>query len=180
VVVNVTSKTLGGYGPSEKKLAQRYKDSVGRDHLWVRKDEAEALGKGVLPRSLQLRIARFHLVDNTRGEPPLWRPDEVKELKLELRDGRVAGSIRLQTRSAERGYTADLLGVVEVKDGKVSRFDLLARGQFWGEGTFTRGAPQGKFPLAVAFTLSDGKAAADRVPPQAGRGNIKAYLRSSD
>jgi hypothetical protein len=69
---------------------------------------------------------------------------------MELRDGRVVGSIRLQTRSAERGYTADLLGVIEVKDGKVIRFDLLAKGQFWGEGRFTRGAPKGKFPLAVA------------------------------
>jgi hypothetical protein len=170
--VNVAAKVL-----DEKDLAPRHKGSVGRDHLWVRKDEAVSLGKGVLPRSLQMRFVRFHLIDNTRGEPPLWREDEVKELKMELRNGRLAGSVRLETKSGQRGFTADLLGDVEVKDGKVVRFDVLARGTFCGEGPFTRGAPKGKFPLAVAFTLAPGKAPADRVPPQAGRGNIQGYLR---
>jgi hypothetical protein len=59
----------------------------------------------------------------------------------------------------------------------VTRFDLLAKGDFWGEGNFTRGAPKGRFPFAVAFSLADADCAAGRVPPQAARGNVKAYLK---
>ena len=50
---------------------------------------------------------------------------------------------------------AELLGVLEVKDGKVTRLDLMAKGDFWGEATYTRGAPAGRFPFAVAFSLAD-------------------------
>ena len=56
--------------------------------------------------------------------------------------------------SLSGGYRAEILGFVEVKKASVVRFDLVVKGTFWGEGTFTRGAPKGKFPLAVAFTLS--------------------------
>lgn len=174
LVLDVTTKVMAGY---EGAAAERYRNALGRDHLWLRKDEAETLLRGVLPESLQRRIARFHLIDNTRGEPPMWREDEVKKLEMTLRDGKLAGTVHLETKSGDRGYQADLLGLVEAKDGKVVRFDLVVKGQFWGEGTFTRGAPKGRFPLAVAFSLSDGKEAADRVPPQAARGNVHAYLR---
>jgi len=177
LVADVITKMLGGYSPAESKVAERYKDAVGRDHLWLRKDEAESLARGVLSESLKKRIVRYHLIDNTRGEPPMWREDEIKKLDLTIKEGRLVGSVHLETKSGDRGYRADLLGVVETKGGKVVRFDLLAKGLFWGEGTFTRGAPKGRFPLAVAFTLSEGKAPADRVPPQGARGNVKGYLR---
>ena len=59
----------------------------------------------------------------------------------------------------------------------VTRFDLLARGEFWGEGTFTRGAPKGRFPLAIALSLADTSAGASGVPPQGARGNLKGYLK---
>src|SRR5689334_1726459 len=107
---------------------------LGRDHLWLRKDEAEALGRGVLPDSVARRLARFHLVDNTRGEPPMWRDDEVKELRLTLRDGKLSGSVRLETKGGDRGDRAELLGRVEAKDGKVVHLDLIVRGPFCGDG----------------------------------------------
>lgn len=176
LIVDVTAKMLGGYEKDDKQ-GQRYLQSVGRDHLWLRDDEAKALASGKLPDSAVRRLVRYHLIDNTRGEPPMWRDDEVKKLDLTLRDGKVTGTVRLETKSGDRGYDAEMLGHVEVKDGKVTRFDLLVRGQFWGEGTFTRGAPKGKFPLAVAFTLADPKLGISRVPPQAARGNVQSYLR---
>ena len=37
----------------------------------------------------------------------------------------------------------------------MTRFDLVATGQFWGEGAYTPGAPAGKFPFAVTFRLAD-------------------------
>jgi hypothetical protein len=174
LVLDVTSKVLGGY---DKGGNRAMRDAVGRDHLWLRKDEAEALARGELPQTVQQRIARFHLIDNTRGEPPLWRPDEVKRLELTLKAGRLSGSVHLETKAGDRGYQADLLGVIEVQGGRVTRFDLVAKGAFWGEGTFTRGAPPGRFPFAVAFTLCPGTSAADRVLPGAARGNLKGYLR---
>ncbi len=100
LVLDVTSKVLGGY---EKGGNRAMRDAVGRDHLWLRKDEAEALARGELPESVKQRLARFHLIDNTRGEPPLWRPDEVKRLELTLKDGRLSGSVHLETKAGNRG-----------------------------------------------------------------------------
>jgi hypothetical protein len=175
LIVYVTSKVLGGYDPTDRKDAIR-RAALGRDHLWLRRDEAEALTKGELPESVKLRLARFHLVDNTRGEPPLWGRDEVRQLQLTLRGGRLTGSVHLETRAGDRGYRAQLLGFVEAKDNKVVRFDAVAKGLFWGEGTYTSGAPKGKFPFAVAFTLAGGKGGVLEVPPGGARGNLKCYL----
>jgi hypothetical protein len=130
-----------------------------------------------LPESVKARLARFHLIDNTRGEPPLWGRDEVRQLRLMLREGRLAGSVHLETKAGDRGYRAHLLGFVEAKDDKVVRFDAVAKGLFWGQGTYTSGAPKGMFPFAVAFTLAGGKGEVLEVPPGGARGNLKGYLR---
>ena len=66
---------------------------------------------------------------------------------------------------------------IEVEAGQVVRFDMVCLGEFWGEGNYTQGAPQGKFPLAISFTLADGTDIADRVPPQGSRGWLQGYLR---
>jgi hypothetical protein len=175
LIIYVTSKVLGGYDPSERTDAIR-QTALGRDHLWLRKDEADALTRGDLRESVKVRLARFHLVDNTRGEPPFWARDEVRQLQLTLREGRLTGSVHLETRTGNRGYRAQLLGFVEAKDNKVVRFDAVAKGLYWGEGTYTTGAPKGKFPFAVAFTLAGGKGEVLEVPPGAARGNLKGYL----
>jgi hypothetical protein len=175
LILDVTAKVLGGFDVNDPKT-KRYRESIGRDHLWLRKDEADALAKGTLPASVKDRLVRYHLIDNTRGEPPMWRTDEVKKLELTLKDGKLSGTIHVETKSGDRGYQATLLGTLESKDGKVVRFDLLAKGDFWGEGTFSRGAPKGRFPFAVAFSLADPDSATSKVPPQAARGNVKAYL----
>ena len=46
---------------------------------------------------------------------------------------------------------------------------LVALGDHWGEGQYTRGARPGRQPLGVAFELTKGEAPADRVPPQGAR-----------
>lgn len=176
LVVDVTTKMLGGYAADDAR-GQRYLKSLGRDHLWLRQDEAEALAKGVLPESVKQRLVRYHLIDNTRGEPPMWGAAEVKKLDVTLKDGRLTGTVHLETKAGDRGYQADLLGVLDTKDGKVTRFDLLAKGEFWGEGSFTRGAPKGRFPLAIAFSLARSETGVSRVPPQGARGNLKGYLK---
>jgi hypothetical protein len=178
LVVSVATKVLAGYEAAESSRARAYRDSLGEDHLWVRRDEAQWLVAGEMPDSLIRRIARYHLIDNTRGEPPMWRESEVRRLDVVLSGGRITGSVHLETASGDRGYQADLYGEVDVTDGRVSRFDLVAKGQYWGHGTFTRfAAPSGRFPVAVAFRLEDVDCAADRILPGGARGNLAAYLK---
>lgn len=177
LVLNVTTKVLGGYEGDESRRTEMHKQSLAHDHLWLRRDEKEALARGELLDSVKQRIVRFHLVDNTRGEPPFWRESDIRKIDITLKDGRITGSVAVRTDDGERGYEADVLGFVETKDGEVTRFDLVVKGNFWGEGQYTRGAPEGKFPLAVTFRLSDMACAADRVVPGAARGGVQGYLR---
>lgn len=177
IVVRVTSKVLGGYPEDEDRRGSAMRASLGRDNLWIRKEEAEALAKGELPEGVSRRIARYHLVDNTRGEPPMWRAEELRTVELRLKDGRIAGRVRLETEGGDRGFEGDVLGVLESKDGKISRLDVVAKGLFWGSGRYTGGAPSGKFPFAVAFTLAAGDDEADKVPPQGTKGWLKGYLQ---
>ena len=178
LIVRVTAKVLGGYEPTDDIWRKAFQESLSRDNLWVTADEHKALVAGQLSNSLANRIARFHLVDNTRGEPPMWEQADVKSIKLTLADGRISGTFHLETADGKRGFQGDVLGVVETENKQVTRFDAVARGEYWGEGTFTGGAPKGKFPFAVAMTLSDGKDEADKVRPQASRGWVDGYLRS--
>ena len=177
LVVRVTSKILGGYEEPENEWRRIFQTSLGRDNLWIRADEHAALAKGQLPKSLLKRLARYHLVDNTRGEPPMWRENEIQKLEGKITNGQLRATVQLRTAKGDRGYDAQLLGKVETKNGKITRLDLVASGQFWGEGSYTRNAPKGKFPLAIAFTLADGKDAADTVPPQGSRGWVQGYIK---
>jgi len=177
LVVRVTSKVLGGYPDRDDRRTSAMRGSLGRDNLWIRKDEAEALGRGEVPPSVARRIARYHLIDNTRGEPPMWGAEEVKKLEFSLKEGRLSGVVRLEAARGDRGFEGEILGFVEAKDGKVARIDLVAKGQFWGGGRYTGGAPPGKFPFAVAFTLAAGDDETDKVPPQGTKGWLRGYLQ---
>ena len=177
LVVTVTAKVLGGYEKTAKGTASIYQDALGLDHLWARKDEAAALARGEFPDGLKARLVRFHLVDNTRGEPPFWRADEVRKAEFSLTDGRLTGTVHLETKAGDRGFRADVLGFVAAEKGTVTRFDVVVKGEFWGEGTFTRNAPKGKFPFAVAFTLTPKDDPGRNAPPGAARGNTAGYLR---
>jgi len=177
LVVRVTSKVLGGYEEPENEYRKIFQQSLGRDNLWISASEHAALTKDRLPQSLLQRLARFHLVDNTRGEPPMWRENEIQKLQGTLRNGQLRATVQLKTAKGDRGYEAELLGHIETEAGKVTRLDVVANGEFWGEGTYTRNAPKGRFPLAIAFTLADGKDAADTIPPQGSRGWLPGYMR---
>jgi hypothetical protein len=162
LVVFTIAKILSGHDPvkAAKETIQHdmetaWKTSLGREHLWIRKDEVQALIQGALPESLKKRIVRYHLVDNTRGTPTGWTENEIKKLDLKLSEGRLTGTVHLETKDKSRGYQADLLGFVQANDGKVTRFDVVASGQFWGHGPYTPGAPKGRFPLAISFTLGE-------------------------
>ncbi|MFT5526376.1 MAG: hypothetical protein ACI9HK_004352 [Pirellulaceae bacterium] len=177
LVVRVHAKVLDGYKPTTDAWQAIFQSAMSRDNLWISKSENAALAGGEVPAALQQRIARYHLVDNTRGEPPMWNEKEIRNIEMKITDGKITGSVHLETADGKRGYEADLLGVVESKAGKVVRLDMVAHGNFWGSGTYTGTPPPGKFPLAISFTIADGSDVADNIPPQASRGWIRGYMR---
>jgi hypothetical protein len=176
VVLDVASKVLGGYGEPAGHRERVLQSSVGRDHCWIRQDEVASLEERVVPDSLLIRMARFHLVDNTRGEPPMWRADQIRSAEAVLRDGQLVGSVRLETARVRRGYAASLVGLVDVRGGVVTQFDVVAHGLAWGRGYYNSGAPRGKYPLAVRFALAQGAWPFDAVPPGAARTRFSGYL----
>ena len=176
VVLDVVSKVLGGYGEPSGHRERILQSSHGRDHFWIRQDEVASLSEDIVPDSLLNRMARFHLVDNTRGEPPMWRADQIRSAEAVLRDGRLVGSVRLETTRLRRGYAASLFGRVDVDGGVVTKFDVVARGLAWGRGYYNSGAPRGRYPLAVRFTLAKGAWPFDAIPPGAARTKATEYL----
>ncbi len=176
-IVTVTSKVLGGYEDVKGRRTEIHAASLGRDHLWIRKDEAVALAEGDLPNSLIMRLVRYHLVDNTRGEPPFWRSRDVRVADITLTDGRLSGRVELRSEDGSRAFVADVLGHIKADGTQLTLFDMVASGRFQGEGRFTRGAPPGKYPFAVAFRLTRSSSAADLVIPGAARNNLEGYLK---
>jgi hypothetical protein len=199
LIIDVYTRILDRDGKGELcqgTCSVRGGDKAARDHLWITESEWKPLVQAdpklgdrfPLPSRIAERIARFHLLDNTRGEPPMWRHEDIRKSEMALvaekadRDNvllRLEGSVLLATNAdlakADRGYEARLLGYV-AHDGKnITRFDLVAVGDHWGEGTYTRNARPGRQPLGVAFELARGDRPSDKVPPQAAR-EIGAYV----
>ncbi|MBI3725434.1 hypothetical protein HY251_16010 [bacterium] len=165
---------------------------VGRDHLWVLEEEVAAIAKGLstgeacdLPKTLVARIARWHLLDDVRGEPDRWRAGEVRRAELRAtrvtsKEGlaaRVSGAFSMLAAAGkksedgralgERGYEGTIEGELAVSPSpaRLATFRLLARGKAWGESTYTPSPPAGKFPLSVAFVLLSSGKKGEKAPP---------------
>lgn len=174
-------------------------EKAARDHVWITKDEvkqlvpakAEVGFRYPVPAKVAERLTRFHLIDNTRGEPQLWKPDEVRAKRMSLTvtaatpaaiDIRLEGEVLLTTAAdpakADRGYEARLLGTLRYlpAKGTFDRFDLIAVGTHWGEHDDTAPARPGKTLLGHSFELAGDKPS-DRVPPQGVRNRDEYYGR---
>lgn len=176
LIVRVHAKILDGYHPPRNAQEDAFQNALSRDNLWITAREHQELLQGRFADSLLKRIAKYHLVDNTRGEPPMWNDKEIQSASVVMVDGRVKGSVRLATRGNDRTYDASLYGVIEHDGQRVTRLDMVAKGIFRGEGPYTRGAPKEPFPLAVSLILADGTDPADAIPPQGSRGWVAGYL----
>jgi hypothetical protein len=178
VVIQVNSKVLGGYQESDRPYLQIMQDAIGRDNLWIYAAEIEQLTKGDFPESLAKKLVRFHGVDNTRGEPPMWSDQQIESLEIEMdTDGTVQGSVNLSTDDGKRSYRADIRGHVDLDQGALTRFDIVLKGDFVGRGRYTQGAPAGAFPLAVTLRLASDKDVASQVRPQALKAVGPRYLK---
>jgi hypothetical protein len=173
-------------------------DQAARDHLWLTEAEWKSLVPAnpkpgdsfALPDAIGERIARFHLIDNTRGEPPMWQRQEIRSRRITLTVTEVtAGLVRMKLEGAvlvathanpeqaNRGYDGQILGYITYdRDAKaITEFSLVSVGNHWGRGQYTRNARPGRPPLGHAFELVRGDIPEDRIPPQAAR-EINSYL----
>ena len=167
-------------------------EHAARDHLWLTEQEWKALlpadahegDRSPVPATVAYRIMRYHLVDNTRGEPSFWKREDLRasdwKATVEEATGasvtiRLEGSALLATGAdldkAERGFDVRALGYVhyDVFRKVIDRFELVAVGDHWGQGTFTGKARSGKTPFGVAFELGPRDSADRTVPPQGAR-----------
>jgi hypothetical protein len=167
-------------------------EQAARDHLWLTAEDCRALmpsdpkvgDRFAMPGALADRLVRYHLVDNTRGEPDFWDRAAVRKVRLEWTVERVgAGFVQLRlegevllangpdARQARRGFDVEVLGRLRYDRSKkeIYRLELLAVGDHWGRGPYTPGERPGRRPLGIAMELADPGRAADRVPPQAAR-----------
>jgi hypothetical protein len=175
-------------------------DRAAHDHLWLTEVDWKALipqnaSKGdtmLLPPKVAMRLLRFHMVDNTRGEPPHWSTKEIRQQTLKLTVAEVTakevvmkldGSALLTTDAdpakAKRGYDVSILATIryDVEKKTITRIDGVALGLHWGAGPYTGGARPGRTPLGIAFELATGDAPANRVPPQGSR-FLRGYLEA--
>ena len=178
LIIRINGKVLDGYEEPENEYSKIFQDAISRDNLWVTSEEKAALIAGRFPDSLTRRICRFALVDGTRGEPPMWEPNELGEIAFSLDEqGLLTGKFAMQTANKKRGFKGEIFGFVEADDENVTRFDLVAKGTYWGQGRYTTHAPKGKFPIAMTFRLADGSDPADAVAPQGTKGWLINYYR---
>jgi hypothetical protein len=149
-VINVTSRFLesdgrGGWKPGST--------SSGHDRLWLSDAECATMvaaktNPNLVGQTLTRVVFRFHrfnLVDNTRGEPELWRPEQVlpRVFRINLTtqgdrmivvlDGPFAVASAPNVATAERGYVGHMVGtiVVDLAKQEIAQFDLVAVGQMW-------------------------------------------------
>lgn len=157
------------------------------DHAWLKANEIETLVRQAkqldsfpMADPVTYRLARFHLVDNTRGEPDHWKLEDIETatLNIDVVSRRtdawqleLSGSFHLEKSNQQRGYVGHWRGWIDINpnDGHVDRFDLFALGNHWGEGRYTPGARPGKTPLGVAMRLIESPSLGEAVPPQAMR-----------
>lgn len=164
-------------------------DRAARDFLWLTADDVKSLtsirsevGYSTrLPAKIAERILRFHLVDNTRGEPEAWKREQIRSSELKLTvisdtasgiELRLDGEARLATdanlEKAERGYEPKIAGRLRIApDKSLDRFEVVAIGEHWGAATFTKkGERPGRGLLGITLALVDSRLPANRVAPQ--------------
>jgi len=192
VFTRLLQKTDDGYKQAECKIGKG--DQPGRDHFWLTKEElADLADPNAKPGStkklskfVERRIARFHLLDDTRGEPPMWEEKEVRKVDVTMHCKKVdakqivwsiEGEALIHTDSDQRGCKVALGGewTVDRFKKRVVAGDLVAFGEHWGESPLTRGAPPGKTPIGIVFTLPKDEKTAEQVPPQFAR-HLRYYL----
>ena len=110
-IVKVYTRCLEERSGRLQKLADNKIGNLSAvDHLWLQHLEVRQLGNlivsggGPISNAVSLRIAKFHLRDNTRGEPRDWKTNEVKEWSLKVDgQGKVSGNFLIGSADGQMG-----------------------------------------------------------------------------
>ena len=150
-----------------------------QDHVWYSQDEARQwLGKDPrqgdvhqLPEDLVARMARFHFVDNVKGQTPRFSRSGVKgsQITTDVVE-RTGPSVKLKISGVTSGVAAEgwwqsangvvtrLLGhaTFDLEQGAFVEFELVALGRRWGYTRFNgrRRDPESG-PLGYVFLLAE-------------------------
>lgn len=123
--------------PARGKNEIHWVQDFQRDNLWILRDEVKSLASGEVPRSLMLRLLRFHMVRYYTGSPKPWQPGEIKHLKATFKDGVLRASFHAERPLEDEDrfsgelirMKGHLLGHVETSGDSLSRFDVIAKAQ---------------------------------------------------
>ena len=174
LVVNVISRDL----PEKCDPSAPCEVKWNQDYVWYSKEEARRwLGDDPqqgevhqLPEELVARLARFHFVDNVKGETPRFSRDGVKgsQITTEVIE-RTGPSVKLKIYGLTRGVAAkgwwqSANGVVtralgqatfDLDRGAFVDFEMVALGRRWGQTRFNgrRRDPESG-PLGYVFRLA--------------------------
>ncbi len=162
-------------------------DQASRDYCWITADEKRALippkaeigYSYALPEKIAQRLARFHFIDNTRGEPEFWKKEHVVANKITLTvtavkddaiEIRLDGEVKLEA-GPKLGFEPKLRGNLRYIPSRKAfdRFDIVALGDYRGETTYTPGAREGRKPFGIAIGLADLTKPSERIAPQGAR-----------
>lgn len=185
-IVMMRNKVLG-YDPKDLTLpayryfAKEFMEQTGQMYLVLPKGDVAALAQGKLPLSVKLLIASSLIDPAIEGRwyisalnaTQRWAPDDLKDLRMNLKQGRLTGSVRLYKKdgNGEGSYAGEILGFVKASKGKLTRFDVVVKGEaldkFEWRDTQGRNVPKGPFPMAFAFTLIDKDEDLAKIPYQA-------------
>jgi hypothetical protein len=200
LVLKVNTRDL----PRDPPQQARWAESWNQDFAWFTKEEAGQFLPGeiasgrsrAVPRPLVERLARFHFLDNVRGQTPPFPARAIEDATLNSRVTAVDGDVvflRLEGRTKavqkgswsnrsfedmnrpsvqERGLEVKLLGSARFdrKERQFASFELVAVGTRWG-GTQYNCRYDDLPPAPFGAVLSLGGAhRSERVAPEHFRG----------
>jgi hypothetical protein len=190
--------------PRDPPQQEPWADARNQDFAWFTKKEARQFLPGKIapgrkrevPRDLVERLARFHFLDNVRGQTPPFLASAIEDATL---TGRVTAVdcdvvfLRLEGRTKavqkgdwsiqgfqdmnrpseqERGLDMKVLGSARFdrKQGRFVGFEVVAVGTRWGGTQYNcRGDDLAPAPFGAVLSLA-GLSRADRVAPAHFRG----------
>jgi hypothetical protein len=196
LVLRVNTRDL----PREVPQESRWADAWNQDYAWFTRDEARSIvpedpepGRTRdVPRPIVERLARFHLLDNVRGQTTPFPARAVEEARMTSRVTEVDGDVvtlRLEgrTRTSDegrwpvrgerdrdrpeaqrRGMDLELLGFAryDLAQGRFLDFEVVAVGSRWGATRYNgRSRDLDPAPFGVVLGLA-GDAHAERVAPE--------------
>ncbi len=174
----------------------KYNDSFN-DVMWLLADEVKSLmptdthpGQRLpLPEKVKKRMLLWHLTNRTFCVGVSWEEKDLRkdDLTLVVEEAGSVVKMRLEGSAflkmdgsaedkkifwgrSEHGYDPRVLGFIEydAKKKELTRFDVLAVGDYWGGDCEGGRHNVGKLPLAISFELPSGDKLTDHVLPVGG------------